>query len=313
VAPFDGTTGKPCVANSDCKGTSADAPGTNVCSNNYTFPVDTLTVQLWPTPLCLAPLPRGTGNCNATGDGSGLPQFCDSADPTNVNSPGICLPVPALTPPNDGLCLPACTFDLTGAPAVGCPGHDTCVPMTFLLDNTTNTVVGVGFCQGTCQSDDDCTALGTGWGCQTDLGFCTLAKKTRTKAAGAQCTNASATGAATDSSTGACNCFTNLNSTNGYCTSACVVNGTPCANGGVCDSLEPTNLLFQGPTGTVSVAGPPMQNPGLAGTCMQPCTLADAGAPAAGDGGDDAGSSSACPPISSCASGDVAGSDCQPM
>ncbi|MBV9947565.1 MAG: hypothetical protein JOZ69_11995 [Myxococcales bacterium] len=315
AAGFDGTTGKICQSNADCKGTDPSAPGMNTCSNSYTFRVDTLTVQLWPTPICMLPLSATAGNCNPGPTGS--LQFCDSPDPTDPTSPGVCLPASTLPPPLNGICLPACTFDTSGARAKGCNGNNTCVPFTFLLSPSTNQVLGVGFCQGTCQTDADCAALGSTWGCQTDLGFCTQAKKTRTKMLGAQCTDVSPTGGASDNTTGACNCFSNLNATSGYCTSACVVGGLPCPNGGVCDSLEPSTLTFTGGGSNVVLPGPSAPTPGMSGVCMQPCTLSDAGVAGGGaaDGGDagEGGASAGCPAVSSCMTGTAAGPDCQPM
>src|ERR1700690_2828454 len=64
---FDGTSGKPCSSNADCTTT-----GLNVCSNTYSGKLGTLnglmSPQLWPTPLCMVPLPTmsglGNGNCD---------------------------------------------------------------------------------------------------------------------------------------------------------------------------------------------------------------------------------------------------------
>jgi hypothetical protein len=222
----------------------------------------------------------------------------------------------------NGVCIPTCTFGTDGSAAQGCAGHDTCVPLNFLLDPTSGTVLGVGFCQGTCQTDSDCSALGATFGCQADVGFCTRAKKTRTKALGTACTN-SPPGTASDTQNGACNCFSNLIATAGYCTSSCVVGGTPCPNGWVCEALETPTLTFQGAAadgGDLVIPGPPTQNPGLAGVCMQPCTLADAGGPSGGDAsaadaasGDASAAAAPCPALASCVAGTLVGPDCQPM
>jgi hypothetical protein len=341
VTPFDGTSGKACASNADCKGTGAGAPGINVCSNTYQFNTvnGVTTPQFWPTPLCLVPFSgvAGVGNCDP--GPPGVLQFCDSADPNNLASPAICLPNtnPQQAGATNGLCLPSCSFGLDGSPATGCPGKDTCNPFTFLLSPTTSTVTGFGFCQGTCQADADCSALGTGWVCQTDNGFCTKAKKPRTKTLGSGCSNAgngAAPIASSDQQTGACNCpFSGTATTSFYCTSACVFGGTPCPNGWTCDTFEPGQLVFTGAAdggGDIVLPGPSAQSPGLAGICMAPCNSGDAGAPSAGDaaatdaGAPADGGSLLCPgasnfpPLSTCRPptdsplGTAAGPDCVP-
>jgi hypothetical protein len=332
-APFDGTSGKPCSSNADC-GTT----GTNVCSNTYSGKLNTVngvaSPQLWPTPLCMVPLPTvaGVGNCDP-GD-VGL-QFCDSADPMDPASNGICLPIttPQQAGPTNGVCLPHCTFGADGSPAVGCPGKDTCNALTYELDLTTNMVLGHGFCQGSCQADADCSALGAGWVCQVDAGLCTKTKKLRTKAIGTSCLNSGSGAtpiASSDTETGACVCpFSGTKATAFYCTSSCVVGGTSCPNGYVCDALLPGGqLMFGGADGgNVVLPGPPMQNPGLAGLCLAPCTNPEGGVVDAGSGdaaAADGGSPSACPgssnfpPLSQCTVptdtiGSVAGPDCLPL
>jgi len=201
---------------------------------------------------------------------------------------------------------------------VGCPGKDTCVPVGFLLDPASDTLVGHGYCDGTCQVDTDCSDLGAGWVCQADDGYCTKAKKTRTKALGAICTNSGngATPLATsDSETGACNCpFSGTTFTSFYCSSACVVGGVACPTGYVCDALQPTGVIdFPGAAadgGDLVLAAPTKQNPGLAGTCLASCTSADA-ARAQCPG------SASVPPISTCTAptdmgGTPVGPDCLP-
>jgi hypothetical protein len=334
VPPFDGTSGKACMSNADCGST-----GINVCSNTYTGKLNALngvpSPQFWPTPLCMMPLPTtaGVGNCDP-GD-AGTLQFCDSADPGDPASPGICLPLttPQQAGAGNGFCLPHCSFAVDGSAPMGCPGKDTCTPLTFLYDPNTNAVSGHGYCQGTCQVDTDCSALGTGFVCQTDLGVCTKTKKVRTKALGAACSNSGAgvTPVATsDTETGACNCpFSGTPATAFYCTSACVVGGTPCPSGFVCDALVPGGeLTFTGAAidgGDIVFPAPTMQNPGLAGSCYATCSASDAGAggAAAGDGGAGDGGAGMCPgaanlpPLSTCTAptdmvGTVAGPDCLP-
>jgi hypothetical protein len=308
---FDGTSGKACSSNADCG-------SINICSNTYSGQLGTLngvvSPQFWPTPLCMLPLSptAGVGNCNPGPDGA--VEFCDTADPSNPTSPGICLPLttPQQSGPTNGFCVPHCTFAPDGSPAVGCPGKDTCVPYTFVLDGATDVVSGHGYCQGTCQADSDCSALGTGWLCETDDGFCTKTKKARTKLIGAVC---SLTPAATsDSETGACNCPFSGTADAFYCTSTCVVGGVACPNGWVCDALEPGGpIVFSGAAsdgGDVVLPALSKQNPGLAGLCFAPCGNADA-APTRCPG------ASNIPPLSICTasadvSGTAAGSDCLP-
>jgi hypothetical protein len=313
---FDGTTGNPCTTDLDCKGTDGGAP-VNVCSNGFTFNVGGVSVQLWPTPVCIIPLPGGgVGNCDP-GNGATV-QGCDGGA-------GICLPNanPPTPGPGNGVCFPACVFNLDGSAPVGCPGKDTCIPFTFQLSRTTGAVRAVGFCQGSCETDADCSALGTGWGCQQDIGFCTRAKKTRTKTLGTPCTNS---GTTSDSTTGSCNCFTGSGVGAAYCTSSCVTGGAPCPNGWVCDAQEPARLDFTFADGGMqSVPGPTMQNVRLSGLCMPPCALTDGGVVEAGapDGSAsdaatdaaavDAAAPASCPVLSTCAALTVAGPDCQPM
>ena len=314
---FDGTSGKACASNADC--------GTiNICTISYSGKLSTLngvaSPQFWPTPLCMVPLPTaaGVGNCNP--GPANFIEFCDSANPTDPASPGICLPLttPQQSGPTNGFCFPHCTFASDGSPAVGCPGKDTCVPVGFLLDPASDTLVGHGYCDGTCQVDTDCSDLGAGWVCQADDGYCTKAKKTRTKALGAICTNSGngATPLATiDSETGACNCpFSGTTFTSFYCSSACVVGGVACPTGYVCDALQPTGVIdFPGAAadgGDLVLAAPTKQNPGLAGTCLASCTSADA-ARAQCPG------SASVPPISTCTAptdmgGTPVGPDCLP-
>lgn len=310
VPQHDGTSGKPCMSNADCKGTGANAVGINVCSNTYSGKLSpdngVTSPQFWPTPICMVPLPSaGMGNCDP--GPSGVLQFCDSDDPNNSTSPGLCLPrtTPQQAGPMNGFCLPGCSFTLDGSRPTGCPGKDTCTPFTFLLSGSTSTVTGFGFCQGTCEVDADCSALGAGWVCQTDDGFCTKTKKARTKTIGTACTNGGngATRlASSDSQVGTCNCPFSGSSTITafYCTSACIVGGAACPNGWTCDAFLPSQFVFTGAAdggGDIVLPGPTLQNPGLPGLCMAPCANPDGGVPEAGapdtGGGGDTGSADA--------------------
>ncbi|MGH7294142.1 MAG: hypothetical protein ACRELB_04385, partial [Polyangiaceae bacterium] len=197
-ATFDGTTGQTCTKDADCNAKA----GINVCSIDYNFTITAEKVWLWPTPLCLPKLPSGggatAGNCDPCGGQACSPNAlwgCDSADLDPTTSPGICLPNSNTNPvANEGLCLPRCTVPTDGSAPTGCPGKDTCVAYTWLLQ-TNGSVTGIGFCQGSCQQDSDCSALGTNVICQQDIGFCTqaTAQKVRSKTIGTACTGGQAT------------------------------------------------------------------------------------------------------------------------
>ncbi|MGO9838762.1 MAG: hypothetical protein ACLP1X_31670 [Polyangiaceae bacterium] len=320
---YDGTSGKPCTTDADC--TSATGPGINKCSNDFTFVVTNVKTQLVPDPICIVP-PSNTGNCDPapasdpTGEGI---HFCDGPD--DATSPGICF---ALTQPptsGEGACLPVCTFPLDGSGGgpSGCVAKgskNTCFPFAFGFD-ANNNPTGYGYCQGSCQADADCSALGTGYVCQTDIGACTKTPVKRTKVVGQACAADPTMTAGNDNATGACNCLPDTTSNMGYCTTACVVGGDPCANGWICDNLEPNEL--QAPDGTVlTVTVENVQTPGV---CMPGCSLADGGTTAATDSGvadaasavdggaaEGGSSAQACPAASVCEQITPAGPDCVP-
>ena len=311
---FDMTTGKTCTTNADCVGTDG-GPGFNMCSNQFAYMVTGQQVTLWPTPICMLPPPTGGssfGNCDpAPNDGSplGYPHFCDGPD--DPSSPGICLALDSTPEPNRGVCLPKCTFGTDTAPQQGCPGADTCVSFTYLQDPQSLAVTGYGFCQGTCQKDADCAGVGTGFVCQTDTGYCTMAKKTRTKAIGAACTM-------DDVTTGACNCDYNTDTNIGFCTSSCVTGGTnSCPAGWVCDAGFSGPLDFGPGTATVPITGQPT---GMTGSCRPTCTnpvgpdggVLDAGTVTTDAGETDAGDAGSAPaPAGDAGSGCPSTATCQ--
>jgi hypothetical protein len=276
--PASGTSGRACTTNTDCAGAGGAVVGINVCSNSSTV-VQTVTgvkAQLWPTPVCIVP-PSLVGNCDpaplAT-DPDGLKvHFCDGPD--DPSSPGVCVPLDPSNPRTGlGVCYPKCHFQTNATPAAGCVGVDTCAFLGYTLgpagDAGDDAAVpvdgglvlrGVGYCQGSCQSDGDCAALGSGYGCQLDLGYCTLNKVFRSKQLGAACTT-------NDSDAGVCNCFTGA-SGNGFCSSRCVVGGNACPAGWVCDTGEPATVQFTGLGPTTSVVGP---TPGMVGMCAPACS-----------------------------------------
>jgi hypothetical protein len=250
-----------------------------------------VSVQLWPTPVCVVPPPPGdagsppAGNCDPAPlltDPNGLEvHYCDGPD--LPSSPGVCVPFDPSNPQTGlGVCYPRCTFSTTGAAASGCIGADTCAFLRFnpvplpdagaAPDGAAATAVtGVGFCQGTCQHDSDCADLddgGAGFVCQTDLGYCTTMPVVRTKPLGAPCTEA-------DSDAGACNCFAGGDG-NGYCSTRCVVGGVPCPMGWVCDPGEPAVVTVLGLATTFPVLAPTQ---GMVGMCAPPCSpILDGGA-----------------------------------
>jgi hypothetical protein len=314
---FDGTSGKACKTDTDCYG----GAGINLCSNNSKlgYEVTDLVVTLWPSPICLVapPTVSGTGNCDPCGESAGgtcgdnAIWGCDS-DPTTLDvltSPGLCLPLTNPPTANQGICIPACQLPLDGSKPTGATAPNTCDFYT-VVEPQTGPIVGIGFVQGSCQADADCSGLGSGWICQLDIGFCTqaTAQKTRTKTAGTPCT--AGTAKTTDSETGACNCFSGNNPNTGsstasvyagYCTSACVIGGTACPTGYVCDGLYPSGPLDFGDAAAPALS---MQNTGAAGTCLQVCTNADGGT--SSDGG------AQCPTNSTCLAETLEGPDCLP-
>jgi hypothetical protein len=342
----DGTTGQPCKKDSDCIGDGG--PGINLCSNNPIFLANVTNVQvnLYPSPICLVP-PAAGGNCDpappSDPTGTGLYQ-CDGPN-------SICVPFNPNSPqPGMGECQPVCMSSLDGTQATGCTGQNTCnVP--YVLTDSNNNLMGVGYCQGACEKDSDCSGLndtrgadgGPAWVCQVDIGFCTQHPRTRTKPIGAACTSA---GRSDDNTTGACYCPLGNTLNQGYCTQSCIVGGSvPCPNGWQCDDLQLADL------GGVPVTKETLYAPGI---CMPACSSADGGtqvhdagnlpdqgsppadassSDASDDGeastsgtGDAAGSQAdsstpadagtvspaACPPNSTCQSTTVLGPECSP-
>lgn len=282
---YDGTIGRPCSTNADC--VADGGPGKNKCSATLGFQIGSnSTIDPYPSPVCVVPTKGGT-SCDPApaSDPSGqFIHFCDGPD--NPTSPGLCVPLTSPATSGLGTCLPVCFLALDGSAPTGCVGTDTCVENTVVLA-TGGPPFGIGYCQGTCTADADCTGLGSGFVCQTNYGDCTTSHFNPTKALGTACT-------AADTANGACNCLT-FSSTTGYCSSACVIGGPDCPNGWVCDSLQPA-VVPDGTGGGYSVPAPSM---GAAGMCVIPCTTDDAGNPT-------------CPGSLTCVSGTASGPDCLP-
>jgi hypothetical protein len=282
---YDGTTGKACTVDSDCA--SPGGPGINKCGSDFPEAFDGVNIQRWATPVCVIPLAAGVGNCDpappSDPEGQDL-HFCDGPD--DVSSPGLCVPLDLSAPMSgQGHCLPKCTYAIDGTAPTGCIGHNACSSAQYVYDTATSAPLGIGYCLSACQTNADCSALGTAYKCQIDIGNCTLALATRTKSIGEACT-------AADNTSGACNCF--AFGANPFCSSNCVVGETACPDGWVCDTGEAKVVTLEG-KGNFPMA---KQTTGAAGGCYAPCTAG--------------GSSMQCPAGSLCTSGDAVGLVCQP-
>jgi hypothetical protein len=280
---YDGTTGKQCKTDADC--TTAMA-GINKCSNDFGPGVLTnVKIQQYATPVCIVPPPTSNtaGNCDPAPLSDPMGQsfhFCDGPDDTSA--PGICAPL--TNPPTTGLgiCLPKCTFALDGTAATGCVGKNACLPNQTISVDANDNATAYGYCQGVCQTDGDCSGLGTGYVCQTDIASCTKTPVKRTKALGAACASDPSKTLGNDSTTGACNCLVDTTTFTGYCTTACLIGGAACPSGYVCDNLQPS--VVQLPDGTVATVA--KENVGTLGVCMPSCTaVADGGTIVFGDSG----------------------------
>jgi hypothetical protein len=318
-AVADGTTGLACTSDADCVGDSG--AGVNRCSSEYQGTFTNVDVTEFATPVCIIP-PVAGGNCDPGNDPTQI-AFCDG-DPSDPSSPGVCVPLnPAAPMTGQGVCLPKCTFAVDGSAATGCPGHDACSFNTYVAipDPTADAgvdLLGIGICQSACRTNADCSALGSTYSCEPDIGECTPnAPMVRTKKPGDACTTA-------DTTSGACFCATG-SGTSGFCTLDCIVGATPsdCPSGWVCDTGEPTILDF----GAGAPTFPPLtkQTSGALGICLPTCTSAEAGVStppvAESDGGSADGAAApeastaapGCPGTSMCTTGDIAGSDCVPQ
>ena len=224
--PVDKTVGKACTSTDDCDLTG---DGINVCTNGAFS-----TGSLYPTSVCI-----GT-DCDP---GSGATVMGCDADL------GVCL---ATT--SGGICLPACSFDDTGAAPAGCLGKNRC--NAYAWDNASG-VVGVGYCFGGCKLDTDCP---TGNVCQAESALCVKTKLTYTKLPGAACTDADA------KAPEKCNCLYTTAEKMGYCANTCFVGETSCGAGFTCDPSLPRVALLT--TDTVFTKAPK----GIAGYCLKNCT-----------------------------------------
>jgi hypothetical protein len=217
--PLEKTVGKGCTTNDDC---APMRSGTNFCSNDGSFAYGTL----YPTPVCLG------RSCDRV-PGAAITR-CDDGH-------GICVENTTLA----SVCLPACTFDGSGAPPRGCVGLDACIALGV------EGGVGVGYCLGGCTRDEDCTL---GDICQRDLGFCLRSPFARTMDFGVACT------AGTNPPEVECNClFPAPVSGLGYCTQFCRVGDarTACPTGHRCSAQVPATLGAE--------------PAGMGGNCLREC------------------------------------------
>jgi hypothetical protein len=274
---FDGTEGKACKTDTDCR--PPGGPGVNFCSSDARFSGNTL----FPTSVCIVGVA-----CDSGSDGN--PHFCDGPDA--FGSPGFCFAT-SPTDPTMGVCLPACTYKPDGSAVTGCVGKDACVGVNFLSDpSDPNVPIGVGFCEGGCDTDADCDTAGQH--CQSDQGTC-VKVTTDDLPVGTACTQAA--GQAPQ-----CNCVApnaGPNAGLGYCAQFCKTGGNECAAGSLCDAELPISLVA---SDDAAVAGWTAPNPGLFGFCSPKCEV-DGGAQT------EAGT---CFANTTCLSGDLGGPDCLP-
>jgi hypothetical protein len=278
---YDGTSGKQCTTDTDCYGVGG--PHINRCTSDAPFNGNTID----PTPICVDPV-----MCDPCGGHNPCDQYvhqCDGPD-MSAATPGLCLspnnpPVPGPT----GICAAACQYTGDGSAPTGCQGKDTCNAYAFGSQN--GMAFGVGFCQGGCTADADCTSQK----CDVLSGQCVKAVPTRgTKQLGQACSGSTDTG-----------CYCPWNSA-GACTAFCKAPAAgmpdPCGAGFRCVTFQPTN--FYDPTTDASTPGFTAQSQGMAGFCLPTCTLGDAGAPG------DSGASDASPTEGGTPEGGTGGGAC---
>jgi hypothetical protein len=251
VSEWDGTSGKPCMTDTDCYGVGG--PHINKCTSDALFQEG----EIDPTPICLDPVPcdpcGGTNPCD-----SNFHQ-CDGPD-NSAASPGICIPTTAPEQAGMGACQAACTFVGDGSAPTGCVGKDVCNPFGF--NSHSGIVSGVGICQGGCTADSDCT----GEKCDVLRGLCVTTVPTRTKNVGEACSGS------TDNS---CYCpWASAGACTAFCRAPAAGTPDPCGAGFACVTFEPTTIA--GTTTDASMPGFALQNQGMAGFCLPKCAAVDA-------------------------------------
>ena len=224
-----GTTGNTCSSDLTC---DPSATPINHCASTF-FSLG----PIYPSPVCVGYNPP---EC-AADDGTTV-VACDGTR-------GVCL-----KSGTNEICLPACSFDDTGAAPTGCVGKDVC--NVFGFGHGASGAVGVGYCFGGCKADADCP---TSSKCQIETGLCVTTKVTYTKSSGTACTKAADAG-----TTPTCNCLYGTTSSKGYCANYCTVGSTTCGTGYKCSPQLPTSdstgpLFSKDPTG-------------IAGNCLKTCT-----------------------------------------
>jgi hypothetical protein len=167
---------------------------------------------------------------------------CDPGDGTSVvpcdADRGVCL-----NGGSTGICLPACTFDASGAPAKGCAGNDACNVYTL-----TSATEGIGYCFGGCTPAITCVG---GNKCQVESGYCVEKPVKYTKGLGDACTDK-------DAMANRCNCLYPTTTNKGFCSAFCRVGTTKCDAGFVCTAFLSASF---GKTPT-----------DMGGWCAKPCT-----------------------------------------
>ena len=317
---YDGTSGKSCSSDSDC--VTATGPGVNVCSGDFLTTVAGVSGLPLPAGVCL--VPPTMANCDPAPpeDPNGLlPHFCDGPDAPS--SPGLCIAIDPTAPvQGQGTCAPKCTFVPDGSPPVGCLAPDTCTLSTFgtLGAGRSATLVGYGFCQGTCQTGRDSPGA---------------RRRRRVLVPGRRRSLHDAARAAHEGARRSLHrrrlperdlqLLLRLDDARGLLFDGLRRRRHGVPLGMVCDANEPTVVAAGS-----SVFGILTATPGLAGMCLPVCSASaggtvsvDAGASdAGGEGGSDASAEDAgeggaappasCPAGSSCTTGTLAGPDCVP-
>ena len=241
---YDGTTGKVCTSDADC--VPDGGPSINTCSIDYSgmFTIGTVPVALFATPVCMIPPSNSStqGNCDPVPGGvdDGLPHFCDGPDNPAAPGPGICLPFDQNNPqPGQGTCYPYARSRSTARSRPDVRART----RVFRSPSSAASRTGQSPDTASATAAASKTPTAASWEpascCQTDIGFCTMSKLTRTKAIGVACTASTATSttvtATDDETTGACSCDADPTTGAGFCSSACIVGGLPCPNGWTCD------------------------------------------------------------------------------
>jgi hypothetical protein len=230
--PTDKTVGLECKTNDDCDVTKTKK---SACGNASENTID-------PTPVCV-------GTCTL-GDGKSI-VACDSGL-------GVCVGDVARGP--TGQCIQFCEWDGDKLKS-GCTGKNVCNVYGWGRDPKTKAPIGVGYCQGGCTADADCTK---GNRCQKELGACVAGLIAFTKSIGDACDRAK-DGTSLAKKTGGCPCVAERASGLGYCSTVCKTADpkAACPTGYTCDPGLPARDK-EGPLFSAVAAG-------LFGSCFKNC------------------------------------------